>query len=72
MSESLGFSVDKEKELFPKNPFLIRRRLRAVHPSSNALLFYAINDVCLKNQCGYDIYLLEYIAEKLNMDIRRI
>ena len=58
-----------KNELFPKNPFSIRRRLRAAHPS-NALLFYAINNSCIKDQCGYDIYLLEYIAEKLNMDVR--
>jgi hypothetical protein len=61
--------LDKN-DIYPKNPFSIRRRLKAAHPSSNALLFYAINDTCIKDQCGYDIYLLEYIAEKLNMDIR--
>jgi len=62
-------SLDKN-ELFPKNPFSIRRKLRAAHPTSNALLFYAINDTCIKDHCGYDVYLLEYIAEKLNMEIR--
>jgi hypothetical protein len=67
---SIGLIVRDKNDLFPKNPFSIRRMLRAAHPSSNALLFFAINDTCIKNQCGYDIYLLEYIAEKLNMDLR--
>ncbi len=68
---STGFIDINKSELFPKNPFSIKTRLKAAHPSSNDLLFFALNDTCIKNQCGHDIDLLEYIAEKLNMDIRQ-
>ncbi len=68
----IGLIVLEKNKLFPKDQFSIRTILRAAHPSSNNLLFYSINDTCIKDQCGHDIYLLEYIAEKLNMDIRQI
>ena len=68
--QKIGFSL--KNELFPKSPFSKRTRLRVAHPIAGALLFYALNDTCIQNQCGYDIYLLEYVAAKLNMDIRQL
>ena len=67
-----GLIVLDKNNLFPRDQFSIRTKLRATHPSSNALLFFALNDTCIKDKCGHDIYLLEYIAEKLHMDIRQI
>ncbi len=58
--------------LFPKNPFLIRRKLRVAYPTASALLFYALDDTCIQKHCGYDVDLLEYLAAKLNMDIRQL
>ncbi len=65
----LGLISDNKNELFAKNIFSIRRKLRAAHPLADVLLFYATKQTCLQFHCGYDVYLLEYLAEKLNMEI---
>jgi hypothetical protein len=66
-----GFVV-KEKDMFTTKANVSKRsQLRVAHPTSDSLLFYAtINDLCLQWQCGLDIFLLEYIAVKLNKEIR--
>ena len=53
----------------PKSESIRRNILRIAHPTSNALVFYATNDTCVQQQCGSDIFLIEYIAAKLNKEI---
>ena len=51
-------------------PHLKRAKLRVARPISNALLFFGINDTCIQQMCGFDILFLQYIAQKLNKEIR--
>ena len=59
--------VDRTKDLLVSRPGSFpRRTLRVAEPGSNAFQFYAINSTCLHQHCGLDIYLVEYLAFKLN------
>jgi len=64
-----GFSRDVD--LFNPKWASSRGVLRAAHPTANALQFYANGDACVTVRCGLDVYYLEYIAIKLNMEIRK-
>ena len=68
-----GFTI-KGKDIWNPEPNQFHQRaiIRVSHPISNALLFYATNDTCIQQQCGLDILLLEYIALKLNKEIRSV
>ena len=68
---ALGYVlVDRDPIMVtPKSESIRRNILRIAHPTSNALVFYATNDTCVQQQCGSDIFLIEYIAAKLNKEI---
>ena len=64
-NSQLGF-LDKSKGLnLPEPGSYPRRTLRVARPTSSAFQFYGHNDSCLHDQCGLDVYLVEYIALKL-------
>jgi hypothetical protein len=66
-----GFRIKHNNVFEPQTKkFFGRDKLIVAHPTANALLFYAINDTCVHQQCGLDIFLLEYIAQKMNKEIR--
>jgi hypothetical protein len=63
-------NVEKEK-IFPKNGISNNRGiLRVAHPTTTALQFFSLNDSCVQQFCGLDVALLDYIAEKMNLNIR--
>ena len=43
--------------------------LHVACPTSNAILFYGINDTCIHQQCGYDMAMINYIASKLRVEL---
>jgi hypothetical protein len=46
--------------------------IRVAHPTSDSLLFYAVNDTCLGRHCGMDLLMIEYMAQKLNRRIEYV
>jgi hypothetical protein len=46
-----------------------RNILRVVHPPSNADLFYGSGDICVRQMCGIDTLLADYVALNLNAEV---
>jgi len=66
----LGFVLKSKSNLFNLKPYLSGGKIRVVHPIGGALLFFALNDACITTFCGEDIYILEYVAHVLNLQIQ--
>ena len=65
-----GFVVKTQESLSSAiHSDLSRSILHVACPTSNAILFYGINDTCIHQQCGYDMAMINYIASKLRVEL---
>ena len=65
-----GFVVKTQESLSSAiHSDLSQSILHVACPTSNAILFYGINDTCIHQQCGYDMAMINYIASKLRVKL---
>ena len=65
-----GLSLGSLENIFKEENFTTRGVLRAAHPTANSLVFFGLNDDCVQQMCGLDLYFLDYIANGLNKEVR--
>ena len=60
----------EKSSIFSQNSFPVKRsKLRVAHPTVKVLLLFAPSDTCLKHRCGLDVFMIQYIAQKLKLEL---